>query len=113
MLAGLYDINPTLLELMKSIRANKWQIFLKIRVPNALPYLMDGMKIALPLSVVGAIVGEFIGAKAGMGNLILITQTALNTSLTFAALVTITLVSLLLFYVVSWFDRRFIWWRAV
>ena len=80
-------------------------------VPAALPNFLDGCKVAMPLAVIGAVVGEFVGSNDGLGNLILTASGSGHTTLTFAALIAVTVLSLLLFYGVAYWER-FIWWRA-
>jgi NitT/TauT family transport system permease protein len=69
--AGLTQVSPDMLRLVRSYRATPWQAFVKVRLPHALGYLMAGMKIAAPLAVIGAVVGEFVGANRGIGFVIL------------------------------------------
>lgn len=69
--AGLVQVDPDMLRLVRSYRATAWQAFVKVRLPHALGYLLAGMKIAAPLALIGAVVGEFVGANRGMGFLIL------------------------------------------
>lgn len=84
--AGLLLVDPDLLCLVRSYRANRWQTFVKIRLPHALPYLIAAMRIAVALAVVGAVVAEFVGADRGLGYLILLSNAELRTPLLFAAL---------------------------
>ncbi len=110
-LGGLASTPAHLEEHFRALRATPMQAFWRLRVPAALPNILDGCKVAMPLAVIGAVVGEFVGSNDGLGNLILTASGSGHTTLTFAALIAVTLLSLLLFYGVAYWDR-FIWWRA-
>ncbi|MDH7972094.1 ABC transporter permease [Sphingomonas sp. AR_OL41] len=110
-MGGLASTPAHLEEHFRALRASRWQTFWRLRLPCALPTLLDGCKVAMPLAVIGAIVGEFVGSSDGLGNLILTASGSGNTALTFAALLTVTILSLLLFYGVEYWER-FVWWRA-
>lgn len=110
-MGGLASTPAHLDEHFRALRATRWQIFWRLRLPCALPAFVDGCKVAMPLAVIGAIVGEFVGSNDGLGNLILTASGSGNTPLTFAALLMVTLLSLALFYGVEYWER-FVWWRA-
>ena len=75
---GLREVEPDLLDLVKSLRGSRWQTFTKIQLPGALPYIFSGMKVAAILAVAGAIVGEFLGSDKGLGYLMLQVQVTLR-----------------------------------
>ena len=85
--AGFLLVEPDLVRLMRSYRASPWQTFCRIRFPNAVPFFFAGMRIAVALAVVGAVVAEFVGADRGLGYLILLSNAELRTPLLFACLV--------------------------
>jgi NitT/TauT family transport system permease protein len=87
--------------------APTWKVFLKIRLPNALPYVLSALKITATAAVVGAVVGEFVASQAGLGMVIVNAQTNLNTPVAFAALVWISIVGLALYGAVGLVAR---WW---
>jgi NitT/TauT family transport system permease protein len=89
---GLAEVEPELLDLVRVQRATRWQVFRKIQLPSALPYLFSGMRVAAVLAIAGTIVGEFIGSEAGLGFLMLSAQATLDTPAMFMALILITLV---------------------
>jgi NitT/TauT family transport system permease protein len=105
MLAGLQSVDPGLISLMRSVGAKDNDILLRVRIPNALPHLMAGMKIAITLSVIGAIVGEFAGASAGLGYMIQFASTQLDTPLVFAALIVISVVGVVFYYLIELLER--------
>jgi NitT/TauT family transport system permease protein len=94
---GLREIEPELLDLVRSLRGSRWQLFTKIQLPGALPYIFAGMKVAAILAVAGAIVGEFLGSDRGLGYLMLQVQVTLDTPAMFMAVVLITLLGMLLY----------------
>jgi NitT/TauT family transport system permease protein len=110
MLAGLQSVEPSFVALMQSVGASRGEILLRVRIPHSLPHLMAGLKVAITFSVIGAIVGEFAGANAGLGYVIQFASTQLDTALVFAALVVVSVVGLLFYYVVEFFERTMISW---
>lgn len=105
---GLVEVEPDLINLVRSIKANRWQIFTKIQLPGSLPYLFSGMKVAAVLAVAGAIVGEFIASDSGLGYFLLIQQNALNTSAMMMALIFITFLGMALYGCVLLLEYIFI-----
>jgi NitT/TauT family transport system permease protein len=102
---GLREVEPDLLDLVRSLRGSKWQIFTKIQLPGALPYIFSGMKVAAVLAVAGAIVGEFLGSDKGLGYLMLQVQVTLDTAAMFMAVILITLLGVLLYGLVLLLER--------
>lgn len=111
-LGGLAGVPANLEEHFRALGASRWTMFRRLQVPAAMPNFMDGCKVAMPLAVIGAIVGEFVGSNSGLGNVILLATGSSQTALTFAALLAVTVLSLALFYVVELLSK-FIWWRAI
>lgn len=110
MLAGLTTVDANLVALMRSVGASRNVILWRIQIPNSLPYLMAGLKVAITLAVIGAIVGEFAGAQAGLGYMIQFASTQMQTSLVFAALVEVSVLGMLFYYAIEWIERRYIDW---
>jgi len=108
---GLGEIEPDILDLAHLTGGTEWRIFRKVRLMNALPYITDAVKVALPLALVGSIVGEFIGGNRGVGYLVLSAQFNLDTPLVFACLLSITLFTTLAIGAVALFERAFLAWR--
>lgn len=98
---GLSEIEPELLYLARTVNASKWQIFLKIQFPGALPFIFSGMKVSAVLAVAGAVVGEFIGSEKGLGYLMLQVQINLDTATMFMAVLLITLIGVVLYGAVA------------
>jgi len=102
---GLREIEPELLDLVRSLKGSRWQLFSKVQLPGALPYIFSGMKVAAILAVAGAIVGEFLGSDKGLGYLMLQVQVTLDTPAMFMAVIMITLIGMLLYGVVLLLER--------
>jgi NitT/TauT family transport system permease protein len=102
---GLSEVEPDLLDLVRSLKGSRWQIFSKIQLPGALPYIFSGMKVAAVLAVAGAIVGEFLGSDRGLGYLMLQVQVTLDTAAMFMAVILITLIGMVLYGAVLGLER--------
>jgi NitT/TauT family transport system permease protein len=102
---GLREIEPELLDLVRSLKGSRWQLFTKIQLPGALPYIFSGMKVAAILAVAGAIVGEFLGSDKGLGYLMLQVQVTLDTPAMFMAVIMITLIGMVLYGLVLLLER--------
>jgi NitT/TauT family transport system permease protein len=102
---GLREIEPELLDLVRSLKGSRWQLFSKVQLPGALPYIFSGMKVAAILAVAGAIVGEFLGSDKGLGYLMLQVQVTLDTPAMFMAVIMITLIGMLLYGIVLALER--------
>lgn len=110
-LTGLLNTDRDALEMFQSLRASRRQVFWRLQLPNAMPIIMAGLKTALTLALIGTIVGEFMSANAGMGLLMQRFTFALNMSATFAVLLTLTLMGLLLFGLMELVDTRLVYWK--
>lgn len=102
---GLREIEPELLDLVRSLKGSRWQLFSKVQLPGALPYIFSGMKVGAILAVAGAIVGEFLGSDKGLGYLMLQVQVTLDTPAMFMAVIMITLIGMLLYGMVLLLER--------
>jgi NitT/TauT family transport system permease protein len=102
---GFHEVEPDLLDLVRSLRGSRWQLFTKIQLPSALPYIFSGMKVAAILAVAGAVVGEFLGSSRGLGYLMLQVQVTLDTAAMFMAVILITLIGVMLYGVVLGLER--------
>jgi NitT/TauT family transport system permease protein len=102
---GLRETEPELLDLVRSLKGSRWQLFTKIQLPGALPYIFSGMKVAAILAVAGAIVGEFLSSDKGLGYLMLQVQVTLDTPAMFMAVILITLIGVALYGLVLGLER--------
>jgi NitT/TauT family transport system permease protein len=98
--AGLQSTPPALIELARSLKANWWQIFIKVKLPAALPFIITGSKVAVTLAVIGAVIGEFVGSSSGLGYLLLTATSQLDTPLAFAALFALAALGILVYLAV-------------
>lgn len=110
MLVGLQSVDPNLVALLRSVGASRNEVLMRIQIPNSLPYLMAGLKVAVTLAVIGAIVGEFAGAQAGLGYMIQFASTQMETALVFAALIEVSVLGLLFYYVIEFIEWRYVDW---
>lgn len=108
---GLADVPHDLLNLYRLMRATPLQVFTKVRLPSAMPALFDGLKIALPIALIGAVAGEFVAAREGIGYQILLAYANFNSALVFAAVITIAVVATVLFQVLVLIEDRVLHWR--
>jgi NitT/TauT family transport system permease protein len=112
MTRGLRDVKSEQLELMRVLSATPREVFFRIRVPNALPYLFSALKIAASTAVIGAIVGEWIGSTRGIGALIIQSTYNFDSPLLYATIVVGSTFSALFFGVISVLERRALRWNV-
>ena len=105
---GLSEVEPDLLDLVKSLRGSRWVLFRKIQLPGSLPYVFSGMKVGAVLAVAGAIVGEFIASERGLGYLMIQVQSSLDTPAMVMAVVLLTLLGVALYGLVLGLERLFV-----
>jgi NitT/TauT family transport system permease protein len=94
---GLASAEPELLDLVRTLKASRWQVLKKIRFPNAVPYVFVGLKLAATMSVTGALVGEFVASERGLGSLIITGGVTMQTPSIFASLILISTLGLMLY----------------
>jgi NitT/TauT family transport system permease protein len=102
---GLALVERDLLDMVRVLRASTFQTFVKIRIPSAMPYFFSGTKVAVTLAVIGAVVGEFVGADEGLGYLIMVSGAQLNTAMVFVVLVILSVMGAVLFELVEVVQR--------
>lgn len=112
MTRGLRSVTPQQMELMRILSASPREVFFTLRLKNALPYLFSALKIAAATSVIGAIVGEWIGATTGIGALIIQATYNFDSPLLYATIVVGSAFSALFFAIVSWAERFFLKWNV-
>jgi NitT/TauT family transport system permease protein len=112
MTRGLRDVRTEQLELMRILSATPREVFFRIRVPNALPYLFSALKIAASTAVIGAIVGEWIGSNSGIGALIIQATYNFDSPLLYATIVVGSTFSALFFGVISLAERSMLRWHT-
>ena len=109
-IVGLKTVDQSKLDLMRSLKATRWQTFRLVQFPNALPFVFAGLDIAIVFSVLGAIVGEFVGAQRGLGNLILQFNVSLDIAGVFAVLLLLSVMGVALHLIMQAIQRRVIFW---
>jgi NitT/TauT family transport system permease protein len=109
---GLRSVDPEMINLARASRASTFSILRKIRLPNALPSIFAGLKVAISFALVGAIVGEFVAGAEGLGHAILIAQGQFDTPRVFVCLLLLGVMGTLLFYVVEFAERVALPWHV-
>ena len=109
---GLINTSPDLIELGRSYKATWWQELVRIRFPSSVPFLFNGLKLAVTFAVVGATVGEFVAADKGLGYQIMAATAFFNTPVAFGALVILSLLGIVLFQMVVIIERVFFSWST-
>jgi NitT/TauT family transport system permease protein len=110
-MVGVRSVDRDLRDLMRSLRATRWQCLTRLEIPAALPVLLGGLKVSVTLSVIGAVVGEFVAADRGLGFLINVARGNFDTPLMFVALLTLVVIALLLYLVVVLAEALLLRWN--
>jgi NitT/TauT family transport system permease protein len=108
--SGMTLVDADAHDLMKTLRASRWQVFWYFRLPNALPFIFAAAKVSITLALVGAVIGEFVGADSGLGYVILISSSQLHTDVAFVAIVLLAAIGMALFSLVGLVDRLAMPW---
>jgi NitT/TauT family transport system permease protein len=111
-MAGFKAVDPERLELMRALGANPWQIFWKVRLPSAMPYIFAGLDMAAVFAVVGAVVGEFVGAQRGLGTLILSMNAQMDIAGTFSVFIILAVVGIVIHKALRMVERRVLFWSG-
>jgi NitT/TauT family transport system permease protein len=111
-IVGFRSVEPAALDFMRSIDASTYQIFSKVRLPSSLPYLIAGLRVALPLSIIGAVVAEWFGSAEGLGRLIQISNANLDLPTVFAAVVVLAIIGVMLNLALSLIERSLLSWHS-
>jgi NitT/TauT family transport system permease protein len=108
---GFKSVESDMIDLVRSMRASRWQVFMKVSFPHALPSIFSGLKVSVTLAVVGAVVGEFVGSNSGIGYVLQIANGNFDLPLMFAALFVLSMIGVLLFAAVDLVERLSIPWH--
>ena len=111
LLEGLNSLDPDFLNLMKSMKANRWQMFYLAKFPSALPNFFSGLKIAATYSIIGAVIGEWMGGKAGLGVYMTRVRQSFALDKVFATILIIVFLSLVLFKIIELIQFLLMPWR--
>jgi NitT/TauT family transport system permease protein len=109
---GLRSMSPEMHDLARSMGATRMQVFTRFRLPTSLPYLFSGLKVAATLAIAGTVVGEFVGADQGLGYLLLVTNSNLETPMMFATIVALTVIGFVFYYIVELLENFLIPWHV-
>ena len=112
-LTGLSAVDQNAVKLMRSLTAGRWKTFRYLLLPNALPIMMAGVKLCWTLAVLGVIVGEFVGASAGIGYLIYAMNFQLDIAGVFALIILLSLFTLVVYQLIEWLESRIIFWKQL
>ena len=107
---GLRSTDPDMVSLLRTLGANRWQIFSKAQVPSSLPSLFSGIKIAVTASVIGAVVGEWVGSSEGLGYLAIRSKSQFLTDRVFASIFLLCLMGIVLFLAAALAERKLLPW---
>jgi len=111
-IVGLHAADPHMLDFMRTLGASRYKTFVKVRLPAALPHIFGGFKVAITLAVIGAVIGEFVGAESGLGYMIVRAQSHFGTDQVFAALFLLSALGTMLFMASVLMERLAIPWYA-
>lgn len=109
--AGLSALDENRAKLFQSLRASRWSTFIKLKLPNALPFVFAGLKTASVLTVIGAIVGEFLGGGQGIGALLKVAASQLSLDRVFAYVIILSAMAVLFYALVDLAERKIVFWR--
>ena len=112
MVLGLRSVDPEMIDLARSLKASKMKTLFKIRFPHALPNLFAGMKVAITLALIGAIVGEFVASDKGLGYVILVAQGQFDTPQMFVSIVLLAILGTVLFFLVDLAEKLVLPWHV-
>lgn len=110
LIAGFESVPKAMMDLMRSLNASRHVILVRLQAPAALPAFFTGCKVAITFAVIGAVIAEFVAAQEGLGYLILMSTSQSQTPLAFAAIIALTILSVLLFYAVEVIERLCVTW---
>jgi putative hydroxymethylpyrimidine transport system permease protein len=108
---GLRSVDPELIDLLRSLGADSWQVYRVVMLPSSLPYLFSGTRIAAAVSVIGALIGEWVGSSAGLGYFMIRSAGQFATAKVFAAVLVSAMLGLALFGTVSLLERLCLPWQ--
>ena len=108
---GLRSADPDLLNLMRTMGANRWQLFTKVQIPNALPFMFSGFKLAATVSVIGAVIGEWVGSSEGLGYLAMLSKGKFLFERVYAVTFLFSLLGMGMFVAVGLLERMLLPWH--
>jgi NitT/TauT family transport system permease protein len=109
-IVGLKTVEPRRILLMRALKANGWQTFVKVRLPSMLPYLFAGFEVGIIFAIIGAIVGEFLGSSRGLGSLVIQRQAAIDVAGVFSILFYLSVMGIVLNLILRSIAKRYAFW---
>ena len=107
---GLKAVDPDMVNMMRTLGASRWQVFVKLQVPTSMPFMFSGIKVGISVSVIAAVIGEWVGGSAGLGYLITYSQPLFLTARVFAAIVVLSFMGVSLFVLAGFVERLMLPW---
>jgi NitT/TauT family transport system permease protein len=111
--AGLQSTDPEIVDFARALKMSKWAVLRKVRFPAALPFIFGGMKVAITLAVIGAIVAEFVGSDMGLGYILIISGTYADTAKTFTAILIISFIGIVLYFMIERIEQAALPWYTI
>jgi len=112
-ITGLRDVQPEMIDLTSSMSATKLQTFIKIRLPNSLPYFFSGVKLGGLVALLGSIVGEYVGSDKGLGYLIMWANNSYDVKLLFSVVIALVLLGKAIYSIIVWIEKYAISWHVI
>ncbi len=109
---GLISADYRMIRMMRALNASTWTIFRKIQIPTALPYMFAGFKVSTSLCLIGAVVGEFFGGDDGLGYMLVLAESGMETPVVFVVIAILAACGISMFQIVAYLERKFIFWAT-
>ncbi len=110
-ITGFRTVNPRAMDFLRSVNASQWEVFVALRLPSATPYLFSAFRVALPLALIGAVVGEWFSAEKGLGSVVFVAIHNLDMPTIFAAIISLALTGIVLNTLLLVIERRLLFWH--
>ena len=110
-ITGFRSVDPGAMDFLRSLRASQWEIFIALRVPSSTPYLFSAFRVSIPLSVIGAVIGEWFSADRGLGSVIIVAHNNLDMVTLFGAIFTLAVMGIGLTIVVATIEKKVLFWH--
>ncbi|MFC3721954.1 ABC transporter permease [Neoaquamicrobium sediminum] len=109
---GIWGTDRDRIDMVRAMRGSRWQVFWVVKFPTALPFIFAGLNVGIVFSLLGAVVGEFIGAQAGIGNLLIVANFRMDIATVFAVLVTLGVTGYALHLLMALIQRKVVFWGS-
>ena len=109
---GLISADYRMIRMMRALNASTWTIFRKIQIPTALPFMFAGFKVSTSLCLIGAVVGEFFGGDEGLGYMLVLAESGMETPVVFVVIAILAACGISMFQIVAYLEKKFIFWAT-